>query len=264
MKPTSRVRKAPTAKVAHKRVRPRSLAPIIRVLRQELPRLTKKYKIRSLGVFGSFVRGEQKRRSDLDVLIEYPNTPSLSEMLALEQHLSSLLGTKIDLLQLKTLKPYLGRHIAREVIWLQKDGIPQSVKLTRPIKRDDGDGGNMEPQREYLDFIQDMVECMENAPRHVAGMSYEEMLADRKTLLAVRSEVLMLGEAASRLPREIRERHPEIPWTDMIGTRHRVVHGYDRIDYRIVWKILHESIPRDLPLVLAMLDAEKKRRSIQE
>lgn len=153
MKVPSVARKTPPAKNGKKLVRPRALAPIIRVLRRELPRLSKQYRIQSLGVFGSFVRGEQKRHSDLDVLVEYLETPSVSEMLVLEDHLSSLLGIKIDLLQLKMLKPYLGRHIARQVIWLQKDGMPRSVKLPHQIRPREHDGGKMEPEREYLDFI---------------------------------------------------------------------------------------------------------------
>ncbi len=92
------------------------LARAKRILRAHLPELRERYSVKSLGVFGSYVRGEQKKRSDLDVLVEFERAPSLFKYGELEDHLSDLIGIKVDLVMKKTLKPYIGRNILAEVV----------------------------------------------------------------------------------------------------------------------------------------------------
>lgn len=237
---------------------------IVRVLRLALPALSEKYNIKSFGIFGSYARDEQKVTSDLDVLVEYREPASLAGKIELEEQLSSLVGAQVEVSQLQELRTFIGKNVMRQVIWLQKDGVARRLKAPRRTRNGQPNGANMEPKREYLDWLDDMVESMENAPRHVEGMTYEQMLANRNTKLLVRTEIQIIGEAASHIPEEIQERYPEIPWKNIISARHRVVHGYHKIDYKEVWKILNESIPHDLPLVHAMRDNEKKRRNIQE
>ncbi len=80
--------------------------------------LQKKYKINRLGIFGSYVRGEQKQESDLDVLIDYEEVPSLITLIEIENHLSELLGVKVDLVTRKGIKPQLRSYILEEVVYL--------------------------------------------------------------------------------------------------------------------------------------------------
>lgn len=268
MKATSVARKTSSSKNVKKGVRPRALAPIIRVLRRELPRLTKKYKIRSLGVFGSFVRGEQKPTSDLDVLVEFQETNDFSDHLGLEEELSRRFGIKVEVVENEFLKPYVGKHIRRQVVWLLKDGAAQPVPvLVRSAKsKTNGapNGAAMEPEREYLDWIMDMITSMQDAQQYVAGITYEQMLGDGMRRAAVERATEKIGEAANRIPAEVRKRYPQISWSKIIGMRHLIVHGYDKINYEKIWDTIHSSIPRDLPVVRAMLDAEKKRRNIEK
>ncbi|MBE0618041.1 MAG: nucleotidyltransferase family protein [Proteobacteria bacterium] len=92
-----------------------SIDDLLSRLRQEMPRLREEHSVRSLGVFGSFVRGEQTRGSDLDVLIEFERAPGLLGFLDLERELSALLGVPVDLVQKEALKPAIGRRILEEV-----------------------------------------------------------------------------------------------------------------------------------------------------
>jgi predicted nucleotidyltransferase len=87
-----------------------------RILRAHLPALRERYSITSLGMFGSYVRGEQKKKSDLDLLVEFERAPSLFKYGELEDHLSDLVGIKVDLVMKKTLKPHIGRYILAEVV----------------------------------------------------------------------------------------------------------------------------------------------------
>lgn len=85
-------------------------------LRQELPRLRRDYSVRSLGLFGSCVRGEQRRTSDLDVLVEFTVVPGMLRFLDLERDLSQLVGMPVDLVQKDALKPAIGQRIAKEIL----------------------------------------------------------------------------------------------------------------------------------------------------
>jgi hypothetical protein len=94
-----------------------SLKQIIRKLRRHLPQLHRRYKVSYLGVFGSWVHGEQRKRSDLDILVEFDEAPSFFEFIRLENALSDLLNVrKVDLVMKSALKPIIGRHILEEVV----------------------------------------------------------------------------------------------------------------------------------------------------
>lgn len=93
------------------------LDEILATLRAHLPELRQQYGIRSLGVFGSYIRGEQKSRSDLDLLVEFDDRAlGLFDFLEIENSLGDLLGVKVDLVEKSTLKPAIGRHILEEVL----------------------------------------------------------------------------------------------------------------------------------------------------
>jgi hypothetical protein len=89
---------------------------IKRTLLQHKAELRDRFKVKNIGVFGSYVRGEQNRQSDVDVLVEFEQPIGLFEFMDLEMYLSNLLGVKVDLVSKKALKPHIGEHILKEVI----------------------------------------------------------------------------------------------------------------------------------------------------
>jgi uncharacterized protein len=94
----------------------RDLVDFTRILRQHLPELSKKYNISYLGIFGSYVRGEQKEDSDLDILVEFSKAPDLFEFIGLKQDLSDILEVNVDLVMKSALKPRIGKRILEEVV----------------------------------------------------------------------------------------------------------------------------------------------------
>ena len=95
----------------------RDLAHYVTLLRQHLPELREHYGVCFMGVFGSYMHGEQRRGSDLDLLVEFDDRPlTLLQFIALEHYLSDLLEVKVDLVERSTLKPTIGRHILAEVM----------------------------------------------------------------------------------------------------------------------------------------------------
>lgn len=95
----------------------RDLVRMRRILKRHMPELTERYRVRSLGVFGSYAQNRQKKGSDLDLLIEFADDEHLSllQYIELELYLSDLLGVKVDLVEKRALKPAIGRHILQEV-----------------------------------------------------------------------------------------------------------------------------------------------------
>ena len=92
------------------------LDDILKELREHLPELRKRYHVKSLGVFGSYVHGEERRRSDVDVLVEFERLPTLFGYVELQEHLGKILGVKVDLVMKSALKPAIGRRILEEVV----------------------------------------------------------------------------------------------------------------------------------------------------
>jgi uncharacterized protein len=91
---------------------------ITKKIRSSIPGLRKKYNLKRIGVFGSYARGEQTKKSDLDLLVEFESPVSLLEFIALERDLSRLSGRKVDLVMKTALKPRIGKRILKEVVYL--------------------------------------------------------------------------------------------------------------------------------------------------
>jgi len=85
-------------------------------LRQQMSELERRYKVKTLGIFGSYIRGEQHEGSDLDLLVEFYDPPSLLKFIEMEYYLSDLLGVKVDLVMKDALKPAIGKRILNEVV----------------------------------------------------------------------------------------------------------------------------------------------------
>lgn len=80
--------------------------------------LRSRYDVESLGVFGSVSRGEEKKGSDVDILVEFSVTPGFFKFIELEDFLSKLLGRKVDLVTKKALKPRIKNEILQEVSYV--------------------------------------------------------------------------------------------------------------------------------------------------
>jgi predicted nucleotidyltransferase len=94
----------------------RSLAEIKQTLKAHMPDLARRYKIKSLGIFGSYVRDEAKGTSDVDLLVEFSDTPDIFKFMDLEEDLAALLGVKVDLVTRPALKGNRGNRILQEVV----------------------------------------------------------------------------------------------------------------------------------------------------
>jgi len=76
------------------------------------------FKVKELEIFGSYVRREEKERSDIDILVEFEEPVSLLGLVSLENHLSDLFGVKVDLVPKGDIRPELKEKIIKEVVYL--------------------------------------------------------------------------------------------------------------------------------------------------
>lgn len=80
--------------------------------------LQKKYKVKEIGIFGSYVRQEQKKKSDVDILVTFSETIDLFTFVELENYMSDALGVKVDLVMKEGIKPRLKERILSEAIYV--------------------------------------------------------------------------------------------------------------------------------------------------
>lgn len=110
--------------------------------------------------------------------------------------------------------------------------------------------------RDYRDALLDVAEHLE-AARDFANRyaSFQDSSEDRMETFAVVRAIEVAGEAARRVPREVREMPPNVPWREMIGMRDRLIHGYDAFNLALVWTTATEDIPPTLTSVRRLLDS---------
>lgn len=97
--------------------------------------------------------------------------------------------------------------------------------------------------RHMLDYSREALELSKDRTR-------EDLHTDRVMELALVRLIEIIGEAASRVSEESREANPEIPWSQIVSLRNRLIHGYDSVDLDILWEILQA----DLPDLISKLD----------
>ena len=96
----------------------KTLKEITATLETLKPLLSERFGVETIGVFGSYTRGEQTKKSDIDILVTFGEDahPGFFKFLELEEFLTKKFGTKVDLVSKEALKPYIGKHILEEVV----------------------------------------------------------------------------------------------------------------------------------------------------
>lgn len=88
------------------------------ILKEHKKDLAEKYKVKEIGLFGSYVRGEQRKRSDVDILVEFQKVPDLFKFIELEMYLERILKKKVDLVEKNGLRPRLKDIILSQVVYV--------------------------------------------------------------------------------------------------------------------------------------------------
>ena len=94
----------------------KDLEEIKKILKKELSYLKEKYKVKKLGIFGSYIRGENKKGSDIDILVEFDNDADLFDLIGLSLYLEEKIQQKVDIIPWKSIRNEIKKTVLREVV----------------------------------------------------------------------------------------------------------------------------------------------------
>lgn len=115
-------------------------------------------------------------------------------------------------------------------------------------------------ERDWRFFVADMVEFCEQVLGYTAGHDLASLMAERMRFDATLRNLELIGEAATRVPVEVRQATPHIPWRQVIATRNRLAHAYLAIEPETLWLIITEHLPPLRGHLLELLAADGRAR----
>ena len=105
-------------------------------------------------------------------------------------------------------------------------------------------------------YLLDILIAARKARKFLEGVTWEEFKRSELHQNAVMRALEIIGEAARRVSQQTRDAHPEIPWTQMIGMRNRLIHEYFRIDLAAVWDTVQNDLPGLIELIEPLVPPE--------
>jgi len=93
-------------------------------------------------------------------------------------------------------------------------------------------------------FLLHILEAIEKIEKFVKDVDYDDFLENDLVQSAVIRQIEIIGEAASKLSSNLRKKYSEIPWQDIIGMRHKLIHGYFGVDVDVVWETIKKDVPK--------------------
>ncbi len=91
--------------------------------------------------------------------------------------------------------------------------------------------------------LRHMLDYAREAHETVCGRKREDLDDDRQLNLSLVRLLEIVGEAAARVPTDEREKYPGIPWSEIVGLRNRLIHGYDQVNFDLLWEIVQNDLP---------------------
>lgn len=115
--------------------------------------------------------------------------------------------------------------------------------------------------RDYRVYLDDILESVQKVDRYLSGISFEAFENDSMRIDAVVHNLQIIGEAARKIPDEIRFKYPQVEWRKIVGFRNNAVHEYFRVNLDTVWAIIEEEIPKLKVQISEILEQEDKSDS---
>ena len=195
------------------------------------PILSEKFHVSHFGYFGSFARNEQTETSDIDILID----DDTDQHWDIKEYLETYIDRKIDVVPRKMLRTEIAPGIledARFCIngrWIS--GFEQSGSQEK-IKR----------MKKHELYLLDMLESMKTIAKYVEGYDFESFQKDQLRVDGVQRHLIIIGEAANKVPKTIQAGYPKIPWAELVKWRNSLVHEYFGFDATKTWNTVTENI----------------------
>lgn len=100
------------------------------------------------------------------------------------------------------------------------------------------------PRREWRFYLHDMIGFAEKVLAYTADLDAAQFASGGMVYDAVLRNLELIGEAATRIPDDVRQSNPEVPWRMIVATRNRLIHGYLGIDNDTLWSIIRDDVPK--------------------
>ncbi|MCD4820203.1 MAG: DUF86 domain-containing protein [Candidatus Cloacimonetes bacterium] len=113
-------------------------------------------------------------------------------------------------------------------------------------------------KREYLLFLDDMLTSMLRIENYIDEIEFKEFKINHLVVDAVIRNFEIIGEASKNIPKEIKDKYPQMPWYKMYGLRNLIAHVYFGIDYEMIWEIAKNNLPQNSSDLKKIIAREKK------
>jgi len=107
-------------------------------------------------------------------------------------------------------------------------------------------------------YFVDILEAIEEIEEFMRNLTFDEFAKNKMVIRAVTMDFAIIGEAAKRVPAEIKRKYPKIPWRQMAGIRDKIIHGYAYIKLDVLWDAVSLDLPVLKPLIKEILESDFK------
>jgi len=111
-------------------------------------------------------------------------------------------------------------------------------------------------ERDFLLYLEDISLSMSRVQEYIHGLDFQHFKWDYKTIDAVVRNFEIIGEASKNIPKDIKDKYPQIPWEEMYRLRNRISHEDFGIDYEILWDIAKNHLPANHTDIISIIEKE--------
>ncbi len=184
-----------------------------------------------LGLFGSFVRGEQTEQSDIDFIVEFEaGKKTFRNFINMVYYLEKVMGRKVELLTWEGMASFVRREAEKEI---------EYAPLT--------------------DFLRHIQEELTFLVQQSANVSYEEFINHPLLTKACIRSFEIIGEACKNIPDDLRYRHLEFDWKGFAGMRDKLIHNYWGIDTELRWDAIQTEVPINREWIDIIIEQEETK-----
>jgi uncharacterized protein with HEPN domain len=114
-------------------------------------------------------------------------------------------------------------------------------------------------EKNYVLYIEDIIDSIDIIENNIKNIDFDTFLSDITTQDATLRRLEIIGEAATKIPKDVKERYDNVPWKKIIATRNIIIHQYSDVDVNLIWEIIHKNLPETKEDLEYMLGKEKFR-----